>query len=107
MQYILTGFSHVCGFRVFAFQGIAADYTRTEFTVKTDLTLIPRYKIRIQELPLLCRGLLERDARNVAQAFTFSEEEMRLCASERARAREMAPPKRRFSRKRPVDTIAI
>ena len=59
MQYILTGFTHDMGFRVFAFEGIGEDRVRTEYKVRADLALIHRYGIRVQELPLLCRGILE------------------------------------------------
>ena len=60
MQYILTGFTHDMGFRVFAFEGVGEDRVRTEYRVKADLALIRRYGIRVQELPLLCRAVLER-----------------------------------------------
>jgi len=59
MQFLLTGFREDLGFRVFAFQGVAADNTRSAFWVRADIALIRRYGIRVQELPLLCRGLLE------------------------------------------------
>lgn len=101
MQFILIGFTPGTGFRVFAFQGVGADRTRTAFTVRTDLSLIRRYGIRVQELPLLCRGLLER--RNEGEqerALTFTEEEMRLHADSRAAADRDAA-QRRKSRRRP------
>ena len=60
MQFVLVGFSSDLGFRVFSFEGIAEDRTRTRFAVRTDLALIRNYGIRVQELPILCRGLLER-----------------------------------------------
>ena len=93
MQFILTGFTQNAGFRVFAFEGIAGDRTRTAFTVRTDLALIRRYGIRIQELPLLCRGLLEqRDEGEQERTMTFTEAGMRLhadnCAAERDAARK-------------------
>src|SRR5947208_14000655 len=89
MQFILTGFTPDTGFRVFAFEGIAADRTRTEFTVKTDLSLIRRYGIRVQELPLLCRGLLaRRDEGHQDGTLTFTEEEMRAHAERRAAQRD-------------------
>jgi hypothetical protein len=34
--------------------------TRTHFVVRADLELMRKYEIRVQELPLLCRRLLER-----------------------------------------------
>ena len=93
MQFILTGFTQDTGFRVFAFEGIAGDRTRTAFTVRTDLALIRRYGIRLQELPLLCRGLLEqRGEGEQERTMTFTEEGMRLhadrCAAERDAARK-------------------
>lgn len=42
MQFVLTGFIPDTGFRVFAFDGIAEDRSRTGFTVRTDLALIRR-----------------------------------------------------------------
>ena len=88
MQFVLTGFTQDIGFRVFAFEGIAGDRTRTPFTVRMDLALSRKYGIRIQELPLLCLGLLERrDEGEQAHSMTFPEEGMRLhadtCAAER------------------------
>jgi hypothetical protein len=77
MQFSLIGFSQDTGFRVFAFQGTAADRTRSEYTVRADLALTRKYGIRVQELPLLCRGLLERagEGEQTCTA-TFTEEEM-------------------------------
>ncbi|MEP6961669.1 MAG: hypothetical protein ABI995_06315, partial [Acidobacteriota bacterium] len=96
MQFILTGFTQDIGFRVFAFEGIGADRSRTAFTVRTDLALIRRYGIRVQELPLLCRSLLEhRDEAEPGRAITFTEEGMRVhadtCAAESAARKRKAP----------------
>jgi len=74
MQFVLTGFKHDGRLRVFEFQGIAADKTRSEFFVSADLTLIRTYGIRVQELPLLCLRLLEQHE--------FSEEERTLVFAE-------------------------
>jgi hypothetical protein len=105
MQFILTGFTPDTGFRVFAFEGIAADRTRTEFTVRTDLSLIRRYGIRVQELPLLCRGLLERrDEGQQERTLTFTEEEMRAHAKSCAAERDAA--QRRKSRRSPPPRLA-
>jgi hypothetical protein len=88
MRFVLTGFTEVTGFRVFTFEGVAEDRTRTTFAVSTDLALTRRYDIRLQELPLLCRELLERcDEHEKKRAFTYTEAEMVLhangCAAER------------------------
>jgi hypothetical protein len=102
MQFILTGFTQELGFRVFAFERLGEDRVRTRCTVKADLVLVRRYGIRLQELPLMCRGLLERgDEAEVTPAMIFSEEQMRDCANERAAAKEGAAHKRKPP-KRPV-----
>lgn len=99
MQFILKGFSQVMGFRVFAFEGIAADRTRSAFTVGTDLALTRRYGIRLQELPLLCRAVLERcHEGEEKRAFTYTEADMRLyadCAAARDEAAKRKKPPRR------------
>lgn len=90
IQFTLKGFSEVAGYRVFAFDGVAADRTRTAFTVKADLAMTRRYRIRLQELPLLCRAVLERGCEDLDQrSFVYSEQDMSVYA-DRAAAREEA-----------------
>ena len=82
MHYILTGFTHSTGFRIFSFDGVAADWVRTTYSVRADLTLARKHGIRMQELPLLCHGILERRSENDDQrTFTFTEDDMTLHAS--------------------------
>jgi hypothetical protein len=96
MQFVLTAFTHDMGSRVFAFERIGEDRVRTKCTVRADLALVRRYGIQIQELPLLCRSLLDRrDEGHGMPSLTFTEEEMRACANERTAARELAASKRR------------
>ncbi len=99
MQFILTGFTHETGFRVFAFDRIAEDRTRTRCTVRADLTLIRTYGIQIQDLPLLCRALLARDEDGATRSLTFTEDQMRACANERAIAREIAASRKKAPRR--------
>ena len=102
MQFILTGFTQELGFRVFAFERLGEDRVRTRWTVRADLVLIRRYGIRLQELPLMCRGLLERhDDGEVNRSMIFTEDEMRTCANQRAAAKQDAAHKRKAPR-RPV-----
>jgi hypothetical protein len=102
MQFSLLGFSQHTGFRVFAFEGTAADKTRTAYTVRADLALTRKHGIRVQELPLLCRGLLERAGDGEQQsAATFTEEEMRLYTHNCTEARDAAV-RRRKSLRRPL-----
>jgi hypothetical protein len=96
MQFVLTGFTHDMGFRVFAFERISDDRVRTKCTVRTDLVLARKYGIQIQELPLLCRNLLDRNGLgDDFHSLTFTEDDIRTCANERAAARQAAASKRK------------
>ena len=96
MQFSLIGFRQDTGFRVFTFEGTAADHTRTAYTVRADLALTRKHGIRVQELPLLCRGLLERAGEGEQKyTATFTEEEMRLHAA----VRNLAVLKKKSSHK--------
>ena len=92
MRFILNGFVPDRGFRLFSFEGLEIHEgvaTRTAFTVRTDLSLIRGYGIRVQELPLLCRELLEhRVDSDVARHFIYTEEDMRLHQADRRAAQE-------------------
>jgi hypothetical protein len=100
MQFILTGFTQEREFRVFAFEGIAADRVRTPFTVRADLALSRTYGIRLQELPLMCRAILEhREEGEEQNALTFTEDAMRLHASNCVAARALAAQKKKAPRR--------
>ena len=98
MQYILTGFTHEIGIRVFAFEGIDDDRLRTRYRVKADLVLARRYGILIQELPALCRSMLEHRPDMDQRTFTYAESDMRLHAdavtARHAAAVKAKPPRR-------------
>lgn len=100
MQYILTGFTQDLGYRVFAFQGVDDARVKTDYKVRADLSLIRQYGIRVQELPLLCRALLEkRTEGEPGRAYTFTEADMSIQAGVNT-AREAAH-KRKAPRKPP------
>lgn len=104
MQFMLSTFTQDMGFRVFAFEGVDEDRVRTPFLVRVDLALIRTYGIRMQELPLLCRSLLERrDAASEAHTITFTEEEMSTYSKDCVAAREAAAQKRKPPRKPPTE----
>jgi hypothetical protein len=104
MQFVLTGFSQDLEFRIFAFDGVAQDRSRTQFTVRTNLALSRRYGIQLQELPLLCRELLDRcDQTEENRAFTYTEEDMRLYSDHRAAAKEAAAHRRKAPRRPPAE----
>src|SRR5215510_562381 len=87
------------GFRVFAFEKVEEDRTRTAYLVTADLALTRRYDIRMQELPLLCQALLERcENATGTRSFTFTEEDMSKYARERAAEANALMEKRRAYR---------
>ena len=88
---------------MFAFERVAEDRTRADCAVSADLSLIRKYGILMQELPLLCKHLLERRDMDAAMdntclgpAMTLTEEEMRIHAAGRAErlAAVRKPPRR-------------
>jgi len=81
---------------VFTFEGVGDDRIRTEYRVRADFALISQYGIRIQELPLLCRGILERrDPGDQQHTFTYTEADMSLDASALAARRTKVQAKKR------------
>jgi hypothetical protein len=104
MQFVLTGFVPDTGFRVFAFDGIAEDRSRTGFTVRADLALLRQYGIQMQDLPLLCRGLLERrDESEAGHELIYSESEMRSHADHLA-AEKAEAQRKKAARRPPTNT---
>ena len=96
MRFILKGFTQEMGIRVFAFERVGEDQTRTEYTISADLALTRRYDIRIQDLPLLCRLSLERhEASDDTRSFIFTEGEMSSHATKCKAEADAASLKRR------------
>lgn len=106
MQFVLAGFTHDMGFRVFAFERIADDRTRTGFTVRTDLALIQKYAIRLQELPLMCRGILEQQSEDdEKRALILTEAEISGYAKTCQAAKDAAALKRKPPRRPPTENL--
>jgi hypothetical protein len=116
MQFTMTGHTQDLGCRVFSYEGIGEDRVRIRFTVRADLALSRKYGIRLQELPLMCLGILERRSVNdeasgmtLAQAertLTFTEEAMIHYADECLAARDAAALKRSSVKRNPVKAAA-
>lgn len=102
-HFVLTGFSHDLEFRVFEFDCVEAR-TRTHYTVRADLTLVRKYGIHIQELPLLCRRLLDA-SRAPGASLTVSEADMIACAEKEALRNQakLRKPWRRPSAEQGID----
>jgi len=106
MQFSLTGFSQSANVRLYAFQGVNNDRMHREFTVGVDLNLARRYAISLQELPLLCRKLLEEQpAVGEVDSLTFSEQEMLGIAERRAEAQREAEQKSKNRRRPPSSKV--
>ena len=97
-QFLLTGFTQAAGIRIYAFEG-RIDARRIDYTVEVDLALIPGYGIRIQDLPLLCRELLQQRAQpDEISSVVFTEQQMRSHAEKLAVARDEAEHRKKQSR---------
>ena len=103
---LLTGFTQDIGIRVFNFDRGTSDRERTQYSVQVDLAKARQYGIQMQELPLLCRALLEQNGESMLPCtLVFTEERMCLHARLRTEARLAALLKRKPAR-RPVVTPA-
>ena len=97
-QFLLTGFTQAAGIRIYAFEG-RIDARRIDYTVEVDLALIPGYGIRIQDLPLLCRELLQQRAQpDEISSVVFTEQQMRSHAERLAVARDEAEHRKKQAR---------
>jgi hypothetical protein len=106
MQFSLTGFSQSANVRLYAFQGVTNEGMHREFTVGVDLNLARRYAISLQELPLMCRKLLEgQPAVGEVESLTFSEQEMLGIAERRAEAQREAEQKSKNHRRPPSSKV--
>ena len=93
MDFALTGFSSETTSRVFAFDGIVGGVRQPGFTVRTDLALARKHGISLQDLPVLCRGLLERMGEQ-DRALTFTEDQMSAHAKVLEQQRDLARNRR-------------
>src|SRR5688572_9107727 len=106
VQFIVTGFRQNLQFRLFTFERVAGDYSRSAYTVSADTALVRKHGISVQELPLLCLQLLERSEQGESnpdqphddrREITFTEEDMLSYAKELASAREASKQRRKMS----------
>lgn len=77
MEFIFKGFSDAKAIRQFAFECVADDRSRTAVTVYADMTIARRYNILLQDMPLLCRRLLDEGRDKPCDGHVdFTEERM-------------------------------
>lgn len=100
MPFIFTGFRQIAGSRVFAFENIDKDKTRTKVTVRADINVGRKHGIQLQDWPLLCVEMLERDHLDPSTSeVIFNEARMLEYADARAATRLAALLKRKRSYK--------
>ena len=99
-DFTLIGFSQEGSIRHFAFQCRNDDRSHSDFTVNADTSLIRRYGISLQELPLLCRRLLQETLPvTPGSALIFAEDRMQQHANQRQASERIAEEKKRPHRK--------
>ena len=100
MDFLLVGFKEEgSDIRRFLFECVAPDRSRRTVVVDANMALMRKHEIRVQELPLLCRRLLESIADgNLTDAITFTEDQMIAIQTAAAAGAEKKPkPPRRPS----------
>lgn len=95
MSFILLGFSQEADIRHFAFQRVAADGQRSGCTVHADLPMARRFNIKLQDLPLFCRQILNARTEDQTETVIITEEEMRLHAEMTAASLNTRAPGKR------------
>jgi hypothetical protein len=96
MKFVQTGFSQGGNVRQYSFQGIATGGKRTALSVGVDLTLIHKYRIPLQEVPLLCSAFLAAQSTiEPGQGLTLPEDFMRTRVDEMENERMRAQIKKK------------
>lgn len=98
MEFMLAGFKEGDGVRKYRFDWVAADRSRRAVIVCADVSLARKHEIRVQELPLLCRRLLDTIGETeLAAAITLTEDHMiaiQAAARTAAEKKPHKPPRR-------------
>ena len=102
MVFALMGFTNELSLRRFTFELVGSGPPRTTVVVVTDMALVRKYEIPLQELPLLCVRLLQSWTVGADGTAVFPETEMIEYANRREEAKTLAEQKRRqFSAAKP------
>lgn len=98
MDYVFIGFRQTDGVRHYGFQGVAAGQPRTRVIIDADVNLLRKHSIALQDVPLMCRRLLESSDGSGDRRLLFTEEQMCRHADQQAAIKEAAATKRRQHR---------
>jgi len=97
VKLLYMGFAHkTTGIRQYNFQGLIPDGTRKGFFVTTDVAMLTKHHIQIQEVPMMCLRLLESatEAQPQLELFILTEADMLAHISAKAAIKEQATSKR-------------
>jgi len=101
MIFAFTGFSQQGADRVFSFELLPRSPECSTFEVRADIAVARRYKISLQQLPILCRGVLENQPETArSHTATYSAADMLVYANARnaaeanRKARRPSPSRR-------------
>jgi hypothetical protein len=97
MKLLYMGFAHkTTGIRQYIFQGMIPDGTRKGFFVTTEVALLTKHRIQIQEVPMMCLRLLESatEAQPQLELFILTEADMLAHLRAKAAVKEQATSKR-------------
>lgn len=101
MSFALTGSTTERGFRRFTFESGDKKQPKTTVVVSAEMSLVQKYAIPLQELPLLCCRFLDSWTEGAGHTTVFTEQEMAGYATRRKAAKEQLAlqkraPVRRF-----------
>jgi hypothetical protein len=100
-DFTLAGFSQEGSIRHFSFRCVNVDRSHSDFMVDADTDLIRSYGISLQDLPLLCRRLLEETVSLTSgDVVIFSEDLMRQ-HSDRCEAAARIAEQKKQARNKP------
>jgi hypothetical protein len=95
MEYVLTDVTQTGSIRRYGFAEIAKDVRRPGLSVEIDLDAVRRYKIPLQDLPLLCCNFLTEQRKAGSDGnLVYGESEMISHAAQQAEAAREAQLRR-------------
>jgi hypothetical protein len=96
MKYLYMGFAHkTTDSRQYNFQGLVSAGIRKGLVVTTDVALLTKHRIQIQEVPMMCLRLLESaDEANPQADFVLTEADMLAHIRAKEILKEQASAKR-------------
>lgn len=98
MRFAFTDFFQDGPFRVFVFEKLPKGEGQSKYWVKADLSIARGFRISVQELPLLCRDLLEAGIENPEKhTIVYTAEDMKRHATKCA---DIAAQRKSYSLKR-------